>query len=357
MIRFLNAELKKRKITIRDLEVTSSELASDGSIDYLKTAEGENLKFDLYIDCTGFRSKLLSETLKTPFISFNDTLFTDRAMTFDLPNKGEIDCYTGVITMKNGWCWKIPMMKEDHYGYVFSSQYCTPEEANAEIEEKFGKVENTKLIHFKSGRHELAWNKNVFSLGNAYGFVEPLESTAIQTAVHSINALCKLMPVNHQDVNNIEAINNEVAITWDTFRWFIGIHYKFNKKYDTPFWINARENTNIGFAKKIVSLFETRAPLSAGNLGSNSPYAATEGLIFNSYSYDTLLYGQKVFANKGSKPLMSEAEYKQKVADYKSLTERAIGLREFLEGPDLIDGGVLESLFEDPDTWIAETEV
>ena len=57
-------------------------------------------------------------------------LKTDRAYAFDKEKSSDahheataIDPYTSALTMKSGWCWKIPMREEDHMGYVFSSQF------------------------------------------------------------------------------------------------------------------------------------------------------------------------------------------------------------------------------------------
>ena len=50
----------------------------DGSVKSLSTKENGELEADLYVDCSGFRALLLSETLKVPFISFNDCLMNDK---------------------------------------------------------------------------------------------------------------------------------------------------------------------------------------------------------------------------------------------------------------------------------------
>jgi tryptophan halogenase len=356
LIRFLRKTLQQRRIEIVDGEVTTIQQDEKGFVTSMQTAEGHNLSYDLYIDCSGFRSKILGQTLKTEFKPFTSTLFTDRALTFDLPNNKTIDTYTSVITMENGWAWKIPMRTEDHYGYVFSSQFCDEESALKEARARFGHFENYKMVQFRSGRHTQAWNKNVFSLGNAYGFIEPLESTAIQTAVHSILVLCRLMPNSMQDHSSIAGINQEVAATWDSFRWFVGMHYKYNNKMDTPFWKHCRENTDIGNANDVIALFNERPPLSAGNFGTGSPYTAKDSMVFNSYSYDTLLFGQKVLNKPLEKPAMTKEEYFSKCASYQALTKRSLSLYELFENDYLFSEEILEQLFEDPDTWIVETE-
>ncbi|WP_413581796.1 tryptophan halogenase family protein [Bdellovibrio sp. HCB288] len=356
LIRFLNKVLKQRQIPIVDAVVEKVHLDDNEFVTSLETDDGKKLSFDLYIDCSGFRSRILGQALKTEFIPFTSTLRNNRAITFETSHNNVIKPYTQCSTMNNGWCWTIPMRHENHHGYVHSTDYCDEATALKEIQEKFGPIKSHKIVEFRTGRHKKAWNKNVFGLGNAYGFVEPLESTAIQTAVHSIMTLCKLMPNNHQDASSIAGINQEIAATWDTFRWFLGIHYKYNKQLDTKYWQDCRANTNIGDAQVVVDLFNQRPPLSASNFGTNSPYTALEALVFNSYSYDTLLYGQKVLERPPMRPKMSKEEYVQRTLSYQELTKKALTLHELFAEDYLIEGGLLEQLFEDQDTWIVETE-
>jgi tryptophan halogenase len=357
LIRFLNKKVKSRKIEILDAEVQDVKVdPQTGYVTSLESKEGHSLSYDLYIDCSGFRSKILGQTLKTEFKPFTSTLVTDRALTFDLPNNGDIAPYTAVTTMNNGWCWTIPMREENHHGYVHSSKFCDEATAVAEARAKYGHFEKYKMVEFKSGRHVNAFNKNVFALGNAYAFIEPLESTAIQTAVHSIMTLCRLMPASLQDHVSIKGLNQEIASTWDTFRWFLGIHYKFNKQLDTPFWQHCRENTDIGDAKDILDLFKARKPLAASNFGTNTPYTSLESLVFNSYSYDTILFGQKEVGPDLAPPPMSKKEYQDKVEAYHALAESSLSLKELFDGEHLFDDEILAQLFEEQDTWIVETE-
>lgn len=355
LIGFLNKLVKERGIEIVDAEVTKVNLNEKEFVSSLETEDGQKFSYDLYIDCSGFRSRILGQALKTEFIPFTDTLINNRALTFDTANNGVIGPHTRCTTMNNGWCWTIPMREENHHGYVHSTRFCDEETALAEVRAKYGPIEKYKMVEFRSGRHTQAWNKNVFAIGNSYGFVEPLESTAIQTAMHSIMTLCKLMPNNFEDTSSIAGINSEIAATWDTFRWFLGIHYKFNKQLDTPYWQWCRENTNIGDAQMILDLFHQRPPLSASNFGTQSPYSTLEALVFNSYSYDTLIYGQKLLKDP-KKPKMGKEEYLNRVNSYHDLTANSLTLKELFDSNALFDQEILSQLFEDPDTWIVETE-
>jgi tryptophan halogenase len=358
LVRFLKKEIQKRGMQIRDAEVDRVQLDEDGFVNSLHFKEGGSANFDLYIDCSGFRSKLLGQTLKTEFISFKDTLITDRALAFELDNKNVLDCYTAAITMDNGWCWKIPVQNEDHLGSVFSTKFCDDETALAEVRKKFGEPKGYRYVDFRSGRHAKAWNKNVFALGNAYAFLEPLESTGIQMLVHSVMLLNRIMPHSLNDESSIAGLNHEIAATWDTFRWFLGVHYKFNQKLKTPFWDWCRKNTNIGDAEHILRLFHEKAPLSKGKFGTSSGYTAFEPLVFNSYSYDSLLFGQKVLDHqKMIKPAMSKAKYEEKINSYQQLAKVSMTQFDFFNHDKSALQEMIMNLFQDEDTWIAETSV
>jgi tryptophan halogenase len=144
-------------------------------------------------------------------------------------------------------------------------------------------------------------------------------------------ALCRLMPNSTGDYSSIAGLNKEIAVNWDSFRWFLGMHYKFNKQLDTPFWHFCNEHTNIGNAQMIIDLFNQRPPLSAGNFGTGSPYTALEALVFNSYSYDSLLFGQKLLTKPLAPPEMTKEEYLSKVQSYQVLTDKALTLYELLK--------------------------
>ena len=57
----------------------------DASVEKIITKEGNHIHADLFIDCSGFRSILLDQTLNEPFTSFHDTLLNDRAVATVIP--------------------------------------------------------------------------------------------------------------------------------------------------------------------------------------------------------------------------------------------------------------------------------
>jgi hypothetical protein len=101
-------------VVITDATV-KAETGGEG-IAALITSAGERITGDLYVDASGFRSELLGRALNEPFRSYADSLFSDRAVIGGWPRaKGEpILPYTVAETMDAGWCWRIPVVGEDH---------------------------------------------------------------------------------------------------------------------------------------------------------------------------------------------------------------------------------------------------
>src|SRR5581483_7337884 len=187
-VRYLQEEAPRLGVRHLDRVIADAALTPDGqAIDHLITEDGERLAFDLYIDCSGFRSFLLEKKLGSPFLSYASSLYTDRAIAATVPHDGTVKPYTLAETMDNGWCWNISFEEHDHRGYVFSSAFCSDDQAVAEMRAKNPGMDDPAVIPFRSGRHQDFWKGNVIAMGNSYAFVEPLESTALHMIVLQID--------------------------------------------------------------------------------------------------------------------------------------------------------------------------
>ena len=115
---------------------------------------------------------------------------------------------------------------------MYSSKYQTEDEAW----EEFG-YDNAKLIKFRNGRHEKAWNGNCVSIGLSYGFIEPLESTSLFNTHHGILALMDIL-VEEKLPGQFarDRFNHDLAEHMDGWREFVEAHYYYSRRRDTPFW-------------------------------------------------------------------------------------------------------------------------
>jgi hypothetical protein len=142
-----------------------------------------NHKADLFIDCTGFKSLLLGETLKEPFESYSDLLINDSAWATRIPYKDkdtEMVPYTNCTAIENGWVWNIPLWSRIGTGYVYSSKFVDDDTALKQLKNHI-KVEDAefKKIKMRVGIHKRLWVKNVVAIGLSAGFIEPLESNGL----------------------------------------------------------------------------------------------------------------------------------------------------------------------------------
>jgi tryptophan halogenase len=335
-ITYLKAQARRAGVEHLDAKITDATMLADGeTIDALVAEDGSLLRFDLYVDCSGFRSFLLEKKLGCPFLPYDTSLFTDSAVVANVPHGGEIKPFTTAETMDAGWCWNIPQIDCDHRGYVFSSAFCSIEQAVAEMRRKNPHMGDFWSVRFRSGRHAHFFKGNVVAIGNAYGFVEPLESTAIQVIIHQNLLLASYLPRVKEDTLHRAELNEKVARLWDYLRWFLAIHYKFNDRLTTPFWEACRRGVDISGAEPILEQYRLHAPLI------DSALSLTREQTFNAFGYDVLLFGQGVTPTSHGRPRDDEAAYRRRCEAGRLLAERALShaatLEMIREHPELLE--------------------
>lgn len=345
LIRYLRQQLSKAGVTHLARTIKDVRLKKDGEeVDILEDTEGDQHRFDLYIDCTGFRSLVMGDALRSPFIDFSESLFTDCALATNSPHDGRIDSYTTASTMENGWSWKIPQLENDHRGYVFSTRFATPDEAEAEFRKRYPGIGDVRVIPFRSGRREHFWKGNVVAIGNAYGFVEPLQSTALSAAFLMATFVARRLPTSKNNVLVRSRLNDLVARMWDSLRWFLAVHFRFNRRSDSEFWKACQNDADISGAEYIIDLFQKQAPLSF-----QTGYSSDE--FVPAFVYDQVLIGFDVPTTPG--PLTeSPDQYQYRKSVMHQLSELAMSGKDALNlvinhRPDL-----LRSLVTRPDSWI-----
>lgn len=226
--------------------VTDVAVDERGNITGVATAKSGVLTGDLFIDCTGFRGLLLNKALKEPFISFQDTLPNDSAVALQVPQDMKrlgITPYTSATAQTAGWIWTIPLYGRIGTGYVYSSDYCTPDEAERTLREFVGPSSSEATanhIKMRIGRSRRSWVNNCVGIGLTSGFVEPLESTGIFFIHHAAEQLVKHFPGPGWDPVRRELYNSAVANVMDGVREFLIIHYKAAARNDTEYWKDAK---------------------------------------------------------------------------------------------------------------------
>lgn len=352
LVRYLT-ELAQRR-GVKHVDATVAEVRLDGPehIGDLMTTDGRRLRFDFYVDCTGFRSLLLEKTLGTPFESYADSLVTDSAITGTRPHGGHLKPYTTATTMDSGWCWNIPTPENDHLGYVFASAAIDPDDAAAEMARRFPGVTRDALVRFRSGRHQQAWRGNMMAVGNSYAFVEPLESSGLLMIATAVQILVSLLPASAATPPPSDMANQALAHRWDAIRWFLSIHYRFNGRLDTPFWKEARASTDISGMEPLLRLFENGAPLTGREPFTRYLADGPAPLFYGLEGVDTLLLGQGVPARLLPRRDTPE-QWRVRASAARTLARRGLRQKDALEAY-AADPCLNAELLSDSDSWAGE---
>ena len=247
-----------------DGKVTGSQRRADGGIAAVFLEDGRRLDADFFVDGSGFRSELLGKALEEPFVSFDRSLFCDRAVVGGWDRTDEpILPYTTAETMDAGWAWQIEHEHHINRGYVYSSQAISDDEAAAEFLRKNPKApKSPRVVKFRSGCYHRMWVENVVAIGNAGGFVEPLEATALMIVCGNVQALLEMLTRSHRNPTPTwRALYNDLAAQgWTDIRDFLALHYKLNTALDTPFWQHCRADTDVSNIAGLLEFYAENGP-------------------------------------------------------------------------------------------------
>ena len=251
-------------VTTIDARVTNVNLNSEtGHVESIVLDELNTLAADFFIDCTGF-ARIFAKALDVKWHSYRDNLPVNAALPFQLPHGKVIDPVTLAWAQRAGWMWQIPTQERYGCGYVFSDDFVTPEEAQAEIESTLGReIEPIRLLKFDTGRLDKLWHKNVLFVGLSAAFAEPLEATSIHSTIMQLTAFVfDCLQENTVDTCNLgleSVYNQRMTKMYDDFKDFLVLHY-MTERIDSDFWqyINAGE-TITDRVKDILAITKIRS--------------------------------------------------------------------------------------------------
>jgi len=225
---------------------------NDNGIDQLILKSGVSITADLFVDCTGFKSLLLGNTLNEPFESYEDMLPNNRAWATRVQYKDkerELEPYTECTAIGHGWVWNIPSWERLGTGYVYSDKFITPEDAQEEFKQHLmsDKVdcpktrEEVDALEFKDikmrvGIHNRTFVKNVVAIGLSAGFIEPLESNGLFSVHEFLFKLLKTLQNRTVTQFDRDVYNSSVRLIFNNFAEFVAMHYALSVRNDTEYW-------------------------------------------------------------------------------------------------------------------------
>jgi tryptophan halogenase len=210
----------------------------NGFISHLILDDGRVVHGDFFIDCSGFKSILLGESLKVDFVDWSKYLPCDRAVAIKTKPDGSPPPFTCATAQKAGWSWRIPLANAVGHGYVYASEFCTDQQAKSTLLRSLSAetISDSRTIKFRCGYHRESWRHNCLSLGLASGFIEPLEATAIHLITRGLNFFLRYYPDENCHPALIREFNRCMSADFEEVRDFVILHYATSSRSDSPFW-------------------------------------------------------------------------------------------------------------------------
>ncbi len=332
LVACLEAVAREIGIDFIDAKISGARRGPAG-ISAVMLEDGRSVEADLFIDASGFRSELLGREMKEPFVSFDKSLFCDRAVAGSWQRTTEpILPYTTAETMDAGWCWQVEHENAINRGYVYSSQFLSDEEAHSEFMRKNPKAKTwDHVVKFRSGRYERGWVDNVVGIGNACGFVEPLESTSLMVICGQCQTLVEFLI--HGELSptpTMRDLYNRVAAgTWDEIRDFLAFHYRFNTRLQTPFWKHCCNETDVSGSAALLEFYEENGPTGLcrhlmRNMSGTGNQFGIEGFL-------VMLVGNRVpYRGRHAAAEAERQTWNRHRAGYRAQAQRGIDAKEAL---------------------------
>ena len=221
-----------RGIAIYHDEIIDATLTADGELDQL-ISQDASYDYDFYIDCTGFKKFLISK-LGAKWVSHKEYLKTNSAIVFQTPDTDNYNMWSLAKAMDYGWLFRTPVFGRWGNGYIYDSEFLTPEQAKAEVEQVLGhEITIGQHITYDPGALNQAWIKNCCAIGLSSSFVEPLEASSIGASIQQCFMLMNRI-VNYNE-SSIEKYNESFRDIVENIRDFITLHFVCPRR-DTAFW-------------------------------------------------------------------------------------------------------------------------
>lgn len=282
---FLHKVALEKKINVVEDEILDVVLRNNGEIDYL-IGEKNQYRSNFYIDCTGFK-KLLVSKLGAKWRSYSEFLKMKSAIVFQIGDTKEYNMWTLAQAMDYGWMFKIPVWGRSGNGYIFDSDYITPEHAKNEVENFLGhSIEVGKTLQFDPGALDRVWIKNCCAVGLSSSFVEPLEATSIGTSIQQVFLLMHRLP-NYDD-RTIEKYNSDINGILNNLRDFVILHY-VTKKDNSKFWKDIQKLKLPDSLEENLRKWRKNLPIADDFKGS------TDYKLFSEMHHIHILNGLKLF--------------------------------------------------------------
>ena len=312
---FLKGKATQRGVRLIQDTITDVTINEHGDISHVQTEDHGKIEADLFVDCSGFKGLLIRQTLGEKLKSTKAYMFNDSAIAIPTPieNQREVMSETISRAMKYGWVWHIPLSSRMGNGYVYSSDYISKEDVEAEFRDYLGKdAEGIEALHLRwsPGRLENHWKNNCVAIGLSQGFLEPLEALMINVIQASIETFTDCLERGEFTDRYRGAFNRHANRFIDGIRDYLQLHYKLNSRDDTAYWRDNRDNPNMSAQlARVLNAWDGNESIDRV-LSENN-----RNEVYSPLSWYCMLAGMGRFAEPGKGSLRLPARHQRRAHD------------------------------------------
>jgi tryptophan 7-halogenase len=251
---------------------------------------------------------LIKQAMKVGFEDWSALLPCDRMVSVSCEAGTGLIPATTIIAREAGWQWRTPLQQQTSTGYVFASAHQSDDDAIGSLYDNLdGRALGEPVIStIQNGATTTPFFKNVVALGEAAGYLEPLEATGLHMMQSALTRLLALWPTKAFDPLLAREYNQVTASEWELARDFLVLHYHASTRTDTSFWRQCQDIAiPDGLAHRLAHWRQSGRLIS--------PQAE----LFQSPSWLSVYVGQGVEAS-GWDPL---ADARAEIVDYKGRLE------------------------------------
>ena len=316
---YLRAYCEKRGVTRREGTIEGVDRdGRSGDVTGVVLAGGARVEGDFFIDCSGFRSLLLGQTLGVDYVDWSHWLPCDRALAVPSGRLPDLPPYTRATARQAGWQWRIPLQHRTGNGHVYCSGFLSDDEAAAMLVANLDMpaLGDPRPIRFTTGHRRQFWAHNVVALGLASGFLEPLESTSIHLIQSNVSRLIELFPRTAVAEEERAEYNRRTVHEFAQIRDFLILHYHRTDREDTDFWRYCKHMSVPDSLTRKIELFA-----ASGRLGRDVDD------LFREASWVQVMLGQGIMPADYN-PMADQldpGQLDQFMGDVRRLVEKAVG--------------------------------
>ena len=279
--------------------------ADNGDIAALATAGHGEVSGELFLDCSGQAGVLIGQHYGVPWIDRSEVLFNDSALAVQVPvaSDSPIAAQTIATAHAAGWIWDIGLPQRRGIGCVYASQFCDDAAAQVilldYIARAFPGIDPAELaprkLTFATGYRQSLWHRNCLAIGQAAGFIEPLEASAIVMVELSLRALAENFPQRRATMEFLaQRFDALFHYRWERIVEFLKLHYLLSQRSE-PYWQAQRDPAAVPpRLAELLALWPDQSP-SAWDFPQVDE-------IFSAASHQYILYGMGFPVPPGLQP-------------------------------------------------------